>query len=166
MAPTSGQARIFGRPAGEAEARRRVGYLPENFRFHDWMTGAALLEFHARLAGMDAATRRKRIPEVLGLVGLTGRGNDRIRASKQKRPEQTIPKSLGHHNEWMEAIRTGKPALCAFEYAGPLAETVLLGNVAYRSGKKLDWDAASLKAKNCPEAEQFLKREYRKGWTL
>jgi len=83
-----------------------------------------------------------------------------------KRPEATIAKSIGHHNEWMEAIRTGKPALCNFDYAGPLAETVLLGNVAYRSGKKLDWDAASLKAKNCPEADPFLKREYRKGWTL
>jgi ABC-2 type transport system ATP-binding protein len=78
VTPTSGQARIFGQPAGDAEARRRVGYLPENFRFHDWLTGTALLEFHARLAGMDAAARRKRIPEVLDLVGLTGRGNDRI----------------------------------------------------------------------------------------
>jgi ABC-2 type transport system ATP-binding protein len=78
VTPTSGEARILGRPAGEAEARRRVGYLPENFRFHDWLTGAALLEFHARLAGMDAAARKKRVPEVLDLVGLSGRGNDRI----------------------------------------------------------------------------------------
>ena len=83
-----------------------------------------------------------------------------------RRPEQTIPKSPGHHHEWMEAIWTGKPALCAFDYSGPLAETVLLGNVAFRAGKKLDWDAAAIKAKNSPEAEQYLKREYRKGWTL
>jgi len=83
-----------------------------------------------------------------------------------KRPEPTIAKSVGHHQEWIDAIRGGKPALCNFDYAGPLAETVLLGNVAYRSGKKLEWDAAALKAKNCPEADPFLKREYRKGWTL
>jgi predicted dehydrogenase len=83
-----------------------------------------------------------------------------------KRPEPTIAKSLGHHQEWIEAIKGGKPALCNFDYAGPLAETVLLGNVAYRTGKKLEWDAATLKAKNCPEADRFIRKEYRKGWTL
>jgi ABC-2 type transport system ATP-binding protein len=77
--PTSGEARIFGKPAGDAEARRQVGYLPENFRFHDWLTGSALLEFHARLAGLSQAERRERIPRVLDLVGLGGRGDDRIR---------------------------------------------------------------------------------------
>jgi ABC-2 type transport system ATP-binding protein len=77
---TSGEARLFGKPAGEAEARRRVGYLPENFRFHDWLTGSALLDFHARLAGVSAAERRERIPKILDLVGLGGRGNDQIRA--------------------------------------------------------------------------------------
>jgi ABC-2 type transport system ATP-binding protein len=77
---TSGQARLFGRPAGEAEARQRIGYLPENFRFHDWLSGASLLDFHARLAGVGLAERRRRIPEVLELVGLSGRGDDRVRA--------------------------------------------------------------------------------------
>jgi ABC-2 type transport system ATP-binding protein len=76
--PTSGQARLFGQPAGESEARRRIGYLPENFRFHDWLTGSALLEFHARLAGLGEAQRRARVPAVLEQVGLGGRGNDRI----------------------------------------------------------------------------------------
>jgi hypothetical protein len=66
----------------------------------------------------------------------------------------------------VEAIRGGKPALCNFDYAGPLAETVLLGNVAYKAGKKLEWDAAALKAKNAPEADRFIRKEYRKGWTL
>jgi ABC-2 type transport system ATP-binding protein len=80
VAATSGEANIFGRPAGDPEARRRVGYLPENFRFHDWLTGAALLDFHARLAGVGPADRRERIPRVLELVGLSGRGDDRIRS--------------------------------------------------------------------------------------
>jgi ABC-2 type transport system ATP-binding protein len=78
--PTRGEARIFGEPAGEPEARRRIGYLPENFRFHDWLTGRGLLDFHGRLARLPAATRRERIPRVLDLVGLSGRGGDRIRS--------------------------------------------------------------------------------------
>lgn len=80
MSPTSGEARIFGRPAGDPESRRNVGYLPENFRFHDWLTGEALLDFHARLAGVSLAERRERIPRVLDQVGLHGRGRDRINA--------------------------------------------------------------------------------------
>jgi ABC-2 type transport system ATP-binding protein len=77
--PTSGEARIFGLPAGDLAARRRVGYLPENFRFHDWLTGAGLLDFHGRLAGLSAEERRARIPEAIRRVGLTGRGDARIR---------------------------------------------------------------------------------------
>ena len=77
--PTAGAARIFGLPAGDREARRQVGYLPENFRFHDWLTGAGLLDFHGRLAGLSAAERRSRIPEVIARVGLAGRGDERIR---------------------------------------------------------------------------------------
>jgi ABC-2 type transport system ATP-binding protein len=77
--PTAGEARILGRPVSDPEARRRAGYLPENFRFHDWLTGEALLDFHGRLAGMTAADRRRRIPEVIRRVGLAGRGGDRIR---------------------------------------------------------------------------------------
>jgi ABC-2 type transport system ATP-binding protein len=79
VSATSGEARIFGKAAGNTEARRRVGYLPENFRFHDWLTGYSLLDFHGRLAGMSLAERRQRIPEVLELVGLGSRGRDRIR---------------------------------------------------------------------------------------
>src|SRR6185503_13769522 len=79
VSATRGDARIFGQPAGDPEARRRIGYLPENFRFHDWLTGAALLEFHGRLAGLSPEVRRARIPAVLDQVGLGGRGNDRIR---------------------------------------------------------------------------------------
>jgi ABC-2 type transport system ATP-binding protein len=77
--PTAGQARIFGRPVDRRPARRDVGYLPETFRFHDWMTGRGLLDFHGRLAGLSAAERQSRIPEVLALVGLAERGGDRIR---------------------------------------------------------------------------------------
>jgi ABC-2 type transport system ATP-binding protein len=77
--PTAGRARLFGRPIGDPQPRRRIGYLPENFRFHDWLTGAALLDFHGRLSGLSAAELRERIPLVLEQVGLAGRGGDRIR---------------------------------------------------------------------------------------
>jgi len=83
-----------------------------------------------------------------------------------KPPEPTIPDSIGHHAEWVAGCKTGSPTGCNFDYAGALTEAALLGNVAFRVGKKLQWDAANLKATNCPEADQFIRREYRQGWTL
>ena len=78
--PTSGEARIYGTPATQPEARRHVGYLPENFRFQDWLTGTELLELHADLADLSRDERARRIPEVLRLVGLADRGDDRIKS--------------------------------------------------------------------------------------
>lgn len=83
-----------------------------------------------------------------------------------KPPEPTIPNSIGHHNEWIAACKTGAPTTCNFDYAGRLTEAVLLGNVAFRAGQRLEWNAERLAAANCPQAEQFLHREYRKGWEL
>ena len=81
-------------------------------------------------------------------------------------PTPSIAKSIGHHAEWIAACKDGRPTTCNFDYSGALTEAVLLGNVAYRTGRKIEWDAARLKATNCPEAEAFLRREYRAGWTL
>lgn len=81
-------------------------------------------------------------------------------------PEPTIPKSVGHHQEWINACKTGSETTCHFDYSGPLAETALLGTVAFRVGKKLEWDTARMKATNCPEADQYLSRVYRKGWEV
>ncbi|MDB5310979.1 MAG: gfo/Idh/MocA family oxidoreductase [Gemmataceae bacterium] len=83
-----------------------------------------------------------------------------------KRPDPFIPKSAGHYAEWIEACKTGSPTTCNFEYAGWLTESNHLGNVAFRAGKKLEWDAAAMKATNCPEADAFIHREYRAGWKL
>lgn len=82
------------------------------------------------------------------------------------RPPQTIPDSLGHHKEWLHACKTGAPTTCNFAYSGPLTEANHLGNLAYRAGKKIEWDAKGLRIPNAPDAERFLGREYRKGWTL
>lgn len=83
-----------------------------------------------------------------------------------KRPEPFIPPSIGHHAEWIHACKTGDPTTCNFEYAGWLTEANHLGNVAFRTGKKLEWDSENLQATNAPEAAPFIRREYRKGWTL
>ncbi len=79
-------------------------------------------------------------------------------------PPKTIPASVGHYKEWVEACKTSGPTTCHFGYAGPLAEAVLLGNVAYRSGSPVEWDAKRLKIPNAPSAERFLRREYRQPW--
>lgn len=81
-------------------------------------------------------------------------------------PEQSIPASIGHHAEWIKACKDGSPTTCHFDYSGALTETVLLGNVAFRVGQKLDWDAANLKVTNCQDADQFISKQYRQGWEV
>lgn len=82
-------------------------------------------------------------------------------------PDPTIPDSIGcHRREWFEACKGHGRTLCHFDYAGPLTETILLGNVAYRLGRRLEWDPVNLTATNCVEAEQYVKPDYREGWTL
>ena len=83
-----------------------------------------------------------------------------------KAPEPSIPRSPGHHQEWVEAIKNRSMTTCNFDYAGALTEAVLLGTVAYRTGRRIEWDAADLKVTNAPEAQQLIHKEYRKGWTL
>jgi predicted dehydrogenase len=101
---------------------------------------------------------------------LTGRGGPRLipeeRMKDFKKPEETIPRSIGHYKEWVEACKGGKPAMSNFEYAARLTETVLLGNVAIRAGKKIEWDAEKAKVTNLANADHLIKPAYRKGWEL
>ncbi|MBM84147.1 MAG: oxidoreductase [Planctomycetaceae bacterium] len=83
-----------------------------------------------------------------------------------KRPKPFIPPSPGQHQQWLQACKTGSPTDSDFSYAGPLTEANHLGNVAFRAGKKLEWDAKKMRATNCPEADQFIGRGPRKGWSL
>lgn len=83
-----------------------------------------------------------------------------------KRPDPYLPASLGHHQEWVHACKTGAPTTCNFEYAGWLTEANHLGNVAYRANRKLIWNSETMRAENAPEADRFLRREYRAGWKL
>jgi predicted dehydrogenase len=87
--------------------------------------------------------------------------------------ERTVPSSIGHYQEWIEACKGGKPGASNFDWAGSLAETVLLGNVALRvqlrqelTRTRLVWDSANLKITNIEDANRFIRREYREGWSL
>ncbi len=83
-----------------------------------------------------------------------------------KKPDPFIPSSKGQQKEWVEACKTGGPTTCDFEYSGWLTEANHLGNVAFRVGKRIEWDPEKLRCPNAPEADRFIKREYRKGWKL
>jgi ABC-2 type transport system ATP-binding protein len=69
--PSSGQANVLGRPSTDVEVRRKIGFLPEDFRFYDWLTAAELLALHGRLCGLSLAQLRDRVPAYIDLVGLT-----------------------------------------------------------------------------------------------
>ena len=80
-------------------------------------------------------------------------------------PTAILPRG-GHYIEFLEACRGGPPPLSNFDYAGPLSETVLLGNVAVRTGKRIEWDSHNLKAVGAPEADAVIRRTYREGYSL
>lgn len=85
-----------------------------------------------------------------------------------KLPPKTIPRSPGIHQGWLDAIRNGKPASSNFDVSGPLTEVVLLANLAIRAGRnvKLMWDGPNMKVTNVADANQYIRREYREGWSL
>jgi ABC-2 type transport system ATP-binding protein len=80
ITPTAGTAELLGHPLGHRESRRHIGYLPEHFRFHDWLRADEFLDLHAKLYGMEASQRREIIPDLLELVGLADRAATRLRA--------------------------------------------------------------------------------------
>ncbi len=94
-------------------------------------------------------------------------------ASAASEVPKSIPRSPGHHREWIEACKGGKAAGSNFDWAGPLAESVLLGNVALRPQLREDltlckllWDSPALKFTNLDDANNFVRGEYRAGWSL
>lgn len=95
------------------------------------------------------------------------------RAAEFGDPPKKLARSPGHYNEWISACKGGQPGGSNFDWAGPLTEAVLLGNVALRlqlreelTTRKLLWDGENLRFTNSDAANQFLKTEYRQGWTL
>jgi hypothetical protein len=82
------------------------------------------------------------------------------------RPAKTLPRVPGHHADWLRACKGGPPASGHFGFGARLTEFILLGNVALRTGKRIRWDAAAMRATNAPEADAFLRLSYRPGWEL
>ena len=80
---------------------------------------------------------------------------------------KTMPRSLGHYEEWVQACKGGPRPVSHFDYAGPLTEIALLGVLSLRApGRRLEWDSNHLKVTNAPELNRYVHIEYRKGWSL
>ncbi|HEY3322640.1 MAG TPA: Gfo/Idh/MocA family oxidoreductase [Planctomycetota bacterium] len=129
--------------------KQPTGILPEPV-LADWKAGVLFVGEKGMLLG--DYNRHKLLPE------------DKFKDFKA--PEATIPNSIGHHAEWVKACKTGSPTTCNFNYSGPLTEAALLGIASYRSGERFQWNAKDLKPVNATKAESYIRREYRKGWTL
>jgi predicted dehydrogenase len=83
-----------------------------------------------------------------------------------KGPDQTIPRTKSHYHEWIDACRGQAKTLSNFPYAARLTEALLIGNLALRTGKRIEWNAAEMQATNCPQAAPMIQPEFRKGWSL
>lgn len=84
-----------------------------------------------------------------------------------ERPERTIPRVQGsHEQDWIRACKSGEPAGADFSYSGPLAEACCLGNIAQRVDTRIEWDAENMKVTNLPDANKYVREEYRTGWEL
>lgn len=126
------------------------------------------------------------VPEIIGQRGLSAKGNNTLFIGDEgmllcgfgkhqllpetkfkdfRPPEPFIPDSPGFYREWIQACRGGEPASCHFDYSGPLAEAVLLGNVAYRGGG-FDWDSENLGTGQNESAQQLIREPYRSGWEI
>jgi ABC-2 type transport system ATP-binding protein len=98
--PTSGQAQILGHPYSNVEVRRKVGFLPEDFRFYDWLTASELIALHGRLAGLTQAQLHDRVPAYIDLVGLTPHRDRRLRGfSKGMMQRIGLAQALIHEPE-------------------------------------------------------------------
>ncbi len=138
----------------------------------DWYDGAKIPEIEALLAEHNIPFRGNGILFVGTEGDLYANYSEHTlypesKFADYKVPEPFIPRSIGHYNEFLEACRQNDPkiARCAFSYASRLTETVLLGLVSYRSGQSFEWDPSNFRTDSA-EANDFLERPYRKGWTL
>jgi predicted dehydrogenase len=87
-------------------------------------------------------------------------------AERSTKPEPTIPRSKGHHRDWLDACKGGPPASSSFEYGARLTEIALLGVLALRSGHRVEWEPEPMRANGVPNAETLLREPYRAGWEL
>jgi predicted dehydrogenase len=88
------------------------------------------------------------------------------KTAEYAKPAESIPRSKGHHRDWLDACQGGAPASANFEYGARLTELVLLGVASLRAGRKIYWDAPNMKAAEAPEVDAVLKESYRAGWEI
>jgi predicted dehydrogenase len=132
---------------------RRPAELPDDMEMGNKNGGIIIVGDKGKILAADENAQNPRLlPESL--------------AQEYAALPKTLPRSPGHHEEWIAACKGGAPAGANFDYSGPLTENILLGNVAMRAGKKLLWDGPNMTCTNVPEANAFLQTEYRKGWSL
>jgi len=136
-------------------------------------SGPAILREHPVLANLNASENaRKWNTLFIGSEGMLLCGfNDYVLLPQEKfsdfqEPESFIPRPQGFHQQWIDAAKGGDAASCEFDYSGPLTETVLLANVAFRTKSGFDWDGQTRKATGNAAAEAFLTSHYRDGWKL
>ena len=89
-----------------------------------------------------------------------------LEANRGKTPARTMPETKGHHRDWLDAAKGGRPARSRFEYGAALTEFVLLADVAVRAKQKVQWDGPNMKVTNVPAAQAFVQETYRQGWDL
>jgi len=90
------------------------------------------------------------------------------RMKEYPKPAKKLPRSVGHRQEWIDACKKNDPkgALAGFDYSGPFTEALLVGNLAVRLGKRIEWDSKSMKTANAPEADALINKRYREGWAV
>jgi hypothetical protein len=104
---------------------------------------------------------------VCGVYGESPRIVPESRMQEYVRPVKTLPRvTVTHEQEWIQACKAGKPAGAGFGYSGPLTEICLLGNIAKRMDTRIEWDAQNMRVTNLPEANRYVRSEYRQGWSL
>jgi hypothetical protein len=130
---------------------------------------------------------RPRAPEALGSFRLPGRGvlfigskgaiqcdgaggaprlfPEALRAGYIK-PAPSLPRSPGHLREWLDACKGGPPAGSDFDHGARLTEIALVGALAVRTGRRIDWDAENMAAKGFRDADFFIREPYRPGWNM
>ncbi|MFN0195303.1 MAG: Gfo/Idh/MocA family protein [Planctomycetaceae bacterium] len=164
--------------AGDVDELRPPTQMTTSFQFpkSDKRPAVTMHWYHTKIAPPIVAEKGMIADKMnnlfIGTKGMLLCGFDKWKLYPEKEfanfraPDLTMPPSPGFYREWIDACKGGNPATCHFDYSGPLTETVLLGNVAYRSGGSFDWDSKNLKALGNDNAERFLKPQFRPGWEV
>ena len=131
---------------------RKPDELDEDIEFGDWNGGLLLIGDKGKILCDAVGNKPMLLPKK--------------RNEEYVLPEKTLPRSVGHYKEWIEAAKGGDPAGAKFEYGCPVTELVLLGNIAIRTQETLEWDYDNIQITNSSSANDLIREEYHNGWSL